>query len=47
VADERGVGTLRIGLPNGPSCCPGDIDGSGTVDAADIGSLLILFGNCP
>ena len=44
VADDRGVGTLQISMPNGLSCCPGDIDGSGTVDAADIGSLLILFG---
>ncbi|NBX24501.1 MAG: hypothetical protein EBQ99_00370 [Planctomycetes bacterium] len=26
---------------------PGDLDGSGTVDAADIGALLVLFGPCP
>ena len=27
--------------------CPGDLDGSLAVDAGDIGSLLILFGDCP
>jgi len=27
--------------------CPGDLDGSTFVDAGDIGSLLILFGDCP
>jgi hypothetical protein len=27
-----------------PSDCPGDLDGSGLVDAGDIGSLLVLFG---
>ncbi|NBX26114.1 MAG: hypothetical protein EBQ99_08740, partial [Planctomycetes bacterium] len=26
---------------------PGDLDGSGTIDADDIGSLLLLFGPCP
>jgi hypothetical protein len=26
--------------------CPGDLDDSGSVDAGDIGSLLILFGDC-
>ncbi len=26
--------------------CAGDLDGSGSVDAGDIGSLLILFGDC-
>jgi alpha-tubulin suppressor-like RCC1 family protein len=26
---------------------PGDLDGSGTVDAGDIGLLLLLFGPCP
>jgi len=26
---------------------PGDLDGSGTVDAGDIGVLLLLFGPCP
>jgi hypothetical protein len=30
-----------------PSPCPADLDSSGTVDAGDIGSLLILFGDCP
>jgi subtilisin-like proprotein convertase family protein len=27
--------------------CPSDIDQSGIVDAGDIGSLLLLFGDCP
>ena len=27
--------------------CPGDLDGSNSVDAGDIGSLLLLFGDCP
>jgi hypothetical protein len=27
-----------------PAACPGDLDGSGGVDAGDIGSLLVLFG---
>jgi hypothetical protein len=27
-----------------PAACPGDLDASGSVDAGDIGSLLILFG---
>ncbi len=27
--------------------CPGDLDGSGNVDSGDIGSLLVLFGECP
>jgi hypothetical protein len=27
--------------------CRGDLDDSGTVDAGDIGSLLLLFGDCP
>ncbi|NBX25845.1 MAG: hypothetical protein EBQ99_07325 [Planctomycetes bacterium] len=27
--------------------CPGDLDGSTIVDAGDIGSLLVLFGECP
>lgn len=45
VANERGVGTLRISMPDGSTCCPGDLDGSGTVDAADIGSMLTLFGS--
>jgi hypothetical protein len=27
-----------------PTACPGDLDGSGGVDAGDIGSLLVLFG---
>jgi hypothetical protein len=44
VADERGLATLTISTPTGPTCCSGDLDGSGTVDAADIGSLLTLFG---
>jgi hypothetical protein len=26
------------------SCCPGDLDGSGEIDAGDIGSLLLTFG---
>jgi hypothetical protein len=29
-----------------PPPCPGDLDGSGVVDAGDIGSLLLLFGDC-
>jgi hypothetical protein len=29
----------------GGNDCPGDLDGSGFVDAGDIGSLLILFGS--
>ena len=29
------------------AACPGDLDQSGSVDAGDIGSLLLLFGNCP
>jgi hypothetical protein len=29
-----------------PLPCPGDLDGSGVVDAGDIGSLLLLFGDC-
>jgi hypothetical protein len=28
------------------AACPGDIDDSTIVDAGDIGSLLILFGDC-
>jgi hypothetical protein len=27
--------------------CPGDLDGSTIVDSGDIGSLLVLFGECP
>ena len=27
-----------------PTACPGDLDGSGSVDAGDIGSMLVLFG---
>jgi hypothetical protein len=26
------------------TCCPGDLDGSGMIDAGDIGSLLLAFG---
>ncbi|MFM1829999.1 MAG: hypothetical protein RLZZ558_339 [Planctomycetota bacterium] len=26
--------------------CPSDLDGNGTVDAADIGAILLAFGNC-
>jgi hypothetical protein len=29
-----------------PLPCAGDLDGSGSVDAGDIGSLLVLFGDC-
>jgi hypothetical protein len=28
------------------AACPGDLDQSTVVDAGDIGSLLILFGDC-
>ncbi len=31
----------------GGNNCPGDLDGSLSVDAGDIGSLLVLFGECP
>jgi hypothetical protein len=27
--------------------CPGDVDGSGGVDGADISLLLLNFGDCP
>jgi len=40
---ERGVATLRISTPAGPSCCVGDLDLSGSVDAGDIGALLLRF----
>lgn len=43
---ERGVATLRISTPAGPSCCVGDLDLSGSVDAGDIGALLVRFGDC-
>lgn len=29
-----------------PTPCPGDLDGSGMVDSADLGSLLASWGNC-
>ena len=35
--------TLRLCELTG-TCCPGDLDGSGSVDAGDIGSLLLAFG---
>jgi len=44
VSASSGVATLTISLPNGPECCPADLDGSDVVDAGDIGSLLVLFG---
>ena len=27
--------------------CPGDLDGNGRVDGADLGLLFIVWGNCP
>jgi hypothetical protein len=44
VGQSRGVATLTISMPDGPDCCPADLDGNASVDAGDIGSLLLLFG---
>jgi hypothetical protein len=38
--------TIRFHVGNAPSCAFADLDCSGAVDAADIGSLLVLFGSC-
>lgn len=40
-----GEGTLRIGMDGAAGTCPGDLDGTGLIDAADIGLLLLLFGS--
>jgi hypothetical protein len=37
---------LSVAPPNGCAVCPGDLDGNGFVDSGDIGTMLILFGNC-
>ena len=39
--------SLKLKVEASPACAAADLDCSGTVDAADIGSLLILFGSCP
>jgi hypothetical protein len=39
--------TIRFRVGAASACVPADLDCSGSVDAADIGSLLLLFGDCP
>ncbi len=39
--------SLRLQVEAGAACDAADLDCSGSVDAADIGSLLTLFGDCP
>jgi hypothetical protein len=40
-------GGFNVVLHESVVACPGDLDQSGAVDAGDIGSLLLLFGDCP
>ncbi|NBX25860.1 MAG: hypothetical protein EBQ99_07400 [Planctomycetes bacterium] len=40
-----GLGVLRILEDGGNGSCPGDLDGDAHVTAADIGSLLVVFGS--
>jgi hypothetical protein len=43
-----GFATINIApLSAQQNCCLGDIDGSGEVDSADLGLLLLYYGPCP
>ncbi len=42
---EGGVDNFQVELVLCPSACPGDLDGSGAVDGADLGDLLAAWGN--
>lgn len=47
VSGAIGFGTLVIEAPNGPNCCPADLDQSGFIDNSDVAILLLDFGPCP
>lgn len=47
VASAIGFGTLRVGAPNGPTCCAADLDQSGFIDNSDLALLMLDYGPCP
>jgi hypothetical protein len=44
---EAGVDEIAISATACPEASAGDFDANGTVDAGDIGLLLLQFGACP
>jgi hypothetical protein len=46
-SNTGGTGTVTFSCTAAPPPCPADLDGNATVDAGDIGVLLLAFGDCP
>jgi hypothetical protein len=46
-ANSGGTGTLNVSCEASAPPCPSDLDGSGTVDAADLATVLGAWGSCP
>jgi hypothetical protein len=44
--NSGGTGTLTVGCEPSAPPCPSDLDGSGTVDAADLATVLGAWGSC-
>jgi hypothetical protein len=44
--NSGGTGTLSVTCESDAPPCPADLDGSGTVDAADLASVLSAWGSC-
>jgi hypothetical protein len=45
-ANSGGTGTLAISCEPDAVPCPSDLDGSGTVDASDLATVLGAWGTC-